>query len=512
MSPRVLPIIHDAPPFRYILPMSPAVFLDRDNTVIHNSGDLGEPGLVRLVQGAAMAIASLCGLGYKIVIVTNQGGVARGKYSEEDVEATHERLRELIMAAATGARIDGFYFCPYHPEGTVEKYKKEHPERKPQPGMLLRAAKELKLDLPQSWMVGDTLRDIEAGKAAGVRTVLVRDPRLEHNPLTYGADDETVKPEFEAETLIEAVRMIASARKPEAAEVLGREQARGRRWDREAVAKVQRPREGGVEVAEAVRVVRGIDETQPRVSQSRTTRGLGRGGVASGDTAEGGVGVGGGEGGGAAGVFRPWDVPEERAGAKLGERVKAVGKRMAGVVDAGKEAWERHQAERTQRLADEAEQEELMEREAGLFGGGASGEEAEGGRTGGGAETDVERRDEVESDLSVVPATPPARMDADDGADAAHGSRAAGPPAAGAGDEETTRLLRQVLRELRHQRLASAEFSTGGLIAAVLQVLAVVCLLGGLWMGGADATVFVRWLGTAVMLQLATIAVLLFPR
>ena len=146
--------------------MNAAVFLDRDNTIIHNDGDLGDPKEVRLIQGAASAIASLRGLGYLIVIVTNQGGVARGKYGVEDVDKVHEKITQLVHDNA-GAKIDRFYFCPYHPLGTVEKYTREHPWRKPQPGMLLQAAKDLHIDMEQSWMIGDALRDIEAGAAAG---------------------------------------------------------------------------------------------------------------------------------------------------------------------------------------------------------------------------------------------------------------------------------------------------------------------------------------------------------
>ena len=152
----------------------PAVFLDRDNTIIHNDGDLGNPDEVRLIQGAGPAIASLCGLGYRVVVITNQGGVARGKYTEDDVHAVHARIEDLVREKANGARIDGFYFCPYHPEGKVSRYKMEHDDRKPKPGMLLRAAADLDLDLSQSWTVGDALRDVEAGAAAGTRTVLLQ--------------------------------------------------------------------------------------------------------------------------------------------------------------------------------------------------------------------------------------------------------------------------------------------------------------------------------------------------
>ena len=116
--------------------MTAAVFLDRDNTLIHNDGDLGDPDAVRLIKGAASAIASLRGLSYKIVVVSNQGGVARGKFTEQDVQAVHERIAQLVKETS-GTVIDRFYYCPYHPEGKTKKYRREHPWRKPQPGMIL---------------------------------------------------------------------------------------------------------------------------------------------------------------------------------------------------------------------------------------------------------------------------------------------------------------------------------------------------------------------------------------
>lgn len=194
--------------------MNRAVFLDRDNTLIPNDGDLGDPAAVKLMQGAAAGVASLRGLGYKIVVVTNQGGVARGRYAEADVQAVHERLSELLRTQANGAVVDAYYFCPYHPQGTVPRYKQEHPWRKPQPGMLLQAARDLKLDLAMCWMVGDAPRDIEAGKAAATRTVLIRKPDAQGEQLTL---DPSQRPDFEAQNLVEAARLIAQHLKPQTA-------------------------------------------------------------------------------------------------------------------------------------------------------------------------------------------------------------------------------------------------------------------------------------------------------
>jgi histidinol-phosphate phosphatase family protein len=151
-----------------------AVFLDRDNTLIPNDGDLGDADRVRLLDGVAPALARLAEAGFRLVVVSNQGGVARGAYGEAEVEAVHRRLAALVDAAA-GRRglIDRFYYCPYHPEGTVAAYAREHPWRKPQPGMLHAAQRDLDLDLGRSWLVGDQPRDIEAGRAAGCSTILV---------------------------------------------------------------------------------------------------------------------------------------------------------------------------------------------------------------------------------------------------------------------------------------------------------------------------------------------------
>lgn len=205
--------------------MHRAIFLDRDNTLIHNDGDLGDPSLVRLIQGVASAIASVRGLGYKVIVVSNQGGVARGKYTEADVDAVNQKLNQLIYSTS-GVSIDRFYYCPYHPNGTVEKYRREHPWRKPQPGMLLQAAKDMDLDLTQSWMIGDQMRDVEAGAACGTRTVLLRaDATVQQPPLKQeGAAAEllagkesgpAVLPDFVARNLIEAVRIVAQQRRPD---------------------------------------------------------------------------------------------------------------------------------------------------------------------------------------------------------------------------------------------------------------------------------------------------------
>jgi len=107
-----------------------------------------------------------------------EAGVAKGLYDEAAVQAVNARMDELLLAGNPGARIIAHAYCPDHPEATVEQYRKDTPRRKPGPGMLLELAEEHNLDLSRSWVVGDAPRDIEAGYAAGCRTILFTDPNL----------------------------------------------------------------------------------------------------------------------------------------------------------------------------------------------------------------------------------------------------------------------------------------------------------------------------------------------
>jgi D-glycero-D-manno-heptose 1,7-bisphosphate phosphatase len=149
-----------------------AVFLDRDGTINEEVGYLDRMEKLQLIPGAAEAIRLINESGMKAVVITNQSGVARGVFDEAFVEKTHACLRDILREE--GALIDAFYFCPHHPtEGRVE-YLKICDCRKPAPGMLLRAAEELRIDPNHSYMVGDTLKDIEAGARAGAQGILVR--------------------------------------------------------------------------------------------------------------------------------------------------------------------------------------------------------------------------------------------------------------------------------------------------------------------------------------------------
>lgn len=151
--------------------MTKAVFLDRDGTIVEDTGYLHEREKVRFFPGVEKAIALLNSRGFKVIVVTNQAGVARGYYTEETVLDLNRHIQESL--AAWGASIDSFYYCPHHIEGVVEKYKIACQCRKPNTGMIEQAVRDFGIDLAASFLIGDQLSDIEAGHRAGCRTVLL---------------------------------------------------------------------------------------------------------------------------------------------------------------------------------------------------------------------------------------------------------------------------------------------------------------------------------------------------
>ncbi|MEI6023122.1 MAG: HAD family hydrolase [Phycisphaerales bacterium] len=158
--------------------LRPAVFLDRDGTLIDNAGDLGDPDQLKILPGVAQALQLLLKHNFMLFVVTNQGGVARGKYNEDAVVQTHARLEHMLRAeVGTPTVITEYYYCPFHPQGTVENYRREHEWRKPAPGMLFAAALAHAIDLEKSWMIGDQERDVIAGAAAQCRTILISSDR-----------------------------------------------------------------------------------------------------------------------------------------------------------------------------------------------------------------------------------------------------------------------------------------------------------------------------------------------
>jgi D-glycero-D-manno-heptose 1,7-bisphosphate phosphatase len=186
--------------------VKPAVFLDRDNTLIISDGYLGDPAGVVLIAGAAEAIARLRKLGFAVVTFSNQSGVARGMFGEEAVIAVNQRMDRLLREQNGSAIIDRHEFCPYHPQAAVEKYRQDSDLRKPKPGMIHRAAAALDLDLSRSWVIGDAARDIEAGAAAGCRTILINDPTLAPSPAALAGS--AVRPDATVSSLAQAVEVI----------------------------------------------------------------------------------------------------------------------------------------------------------------------------------------------------------------------------------------------------------------------------------------------------------------
>jgi len=231
--------------------MDPAIFLDRDGTLVPDDANTGVAARVSLVEGVAPSLRRLRDAGFRLVVATNQGGVARGRFTENDVDAVHSRLSELLDQQ-TGLKrtIESFYYCPFHPKGIVPEYTREHPWRKPRPGMLLQAAQDMELELERSWLIGDSPRDIAAGRAAGVRTILVSRDKAR---IADAAAD------YSAATLAEAVEVVLRHRDETTASIVAARAASprkvaGRRARRERES--ERLRRGLTGLTEEVRALR----------------------------------------------------------------------------------------------------------------------------------------------------------------------------------------------------------------------------------------------------------------
>lgn len=188
--------------------MRSAVFLDRDGVLVEDVDLLTRADQLRVLAGVPASLIALREAGFALVVVSNQPVVARGLVTEAEVEAIHAELGGLIRAAG-GPALDGMYFCPHHPNSTLPEYRVDCDCRKPRPGMLLRAARELSLDLRTSFMVGDRLTDIIAGARAGCRTVLVQTGKHLDKPIeTREPLDITIQPDHTCADLAAAVEWI----------------------------------------------------------------------------------------------------------------------------------------------------------------------------------------------------------------------------------------------------------------------------------------------------------------
>ena len=183
----------------------PAVLLDRDGTINEQMGYVNHLSRFHLLPGAARAIRGLNEAGLAVVVVTNQSGLARGYFPESLLEAVHAEMYRLL--AQEGARLDGLYVCPHHPEAREERFRLDCNCRKPRTGLLERAAAELGLDLGRSYMVGDRWSDLRCGAAVGATTVLVL-TGYGRGDAAYVGPGQSVQPDHVAEDLEAAARWI----------------------------------------------------------------------------------------------------------------------------------------------------------------------------------------------------------------------------------------------------------------------------------------------------------------
>ncbi len=182
--------------------MRPAVFLDKDGTLVRDVPYNVDPERIVLTEGAADGVRKLHAAGFALVVVSNQSGVARGYFVEAELEAVWTKLRDLL-----GVPLE-FHYCPHHPEGHAP-YNVACDYRKPEPGMLLQAAQAHNLDLSQSWMVGDILNDVQAGRRAGCRTVLLDNTENGGGETEWVLNRERL-PHHIVSTLAEAAEVILS--------------------------------------------------------------------------------------------------------------------------------------------------------------------------------------------------------------------------------------------------------------------------------------------------------------
>jgi len=151
--------------------LQPVVFLDKDGTLVEDVPYNADPARLVLARGAAEGLCLLAATGFRFAVVSNQSGVARGFFSESRLTHVEERLRQML--GEIGVSLAGFFYCPHHPEGVVAEYALACDCRKPAPGLIVNAARQLQADLRHCWMIGDILDDVEAGRRAGCRTALI---------------------------------------------------------------------------------------------------------------------------------------------------------------------------------------------------------------------------------------------------------------------------------------------------------------------------------------------------
>lgn len=185
-----------------------AIFLDRDGVINEEVGYLDSLAKLKVIPSAYEAIRLINESGMKAIVVSNQAGVAKGLFTEDFVRKTNDCLQTIL--SQQGAYINNFYYCPHHPTEGTEPYRRICDCRKPAPGMLLRAAQDLNIDLKKSYLVGDRFRDMEAAKKAEVKGILVKTGYGNELLQDDGPDKSTSesKPDFIAADILEAVKWI----------------------------------------------------------------------------------------------------------------------------------------------------------------------------------------------------------------------------------------------------------------------------------------------------------------
>jgi D-glycero-D-manno-heptose 1,7-bisphosphate phosphatase len=181
-----------------------AVFLDKDGTIIPNIPYNVDPDRITIDEKTIEGLRLLKEEGFLLIIISNQAGVAKGYFLEEDLEKVWNKISALLQHYQLA--IDAFYYCPHEPGGVVSGYAISCPCRKPQPGMILNAASQLRIDLSQSWMIGDILNDVEAGNRAGCCTILI-----DNGNETEWRMNECRTPAFIAKNILEAAAHIKMA-------------------------------------------------------------------------------------------------------------------------------------------------------------------------------------------------------------------------------------------------------------------------------------------------------------
>lgn len=191
--------------------MTRAVFIDRDGTISEEVGYINHPSRFRVFSYSAKAIKLLNEAGWLAIVITNQAGVARGYFTEDMIHTVHDRLEEDLKGA--GAQLDAIYYCAHHPSVGEEPYRFDCDCRKPKPGLVLRAASDLRIDLKQSWMIGDRYSDIEMARNAGVKSAFVLSG-YGGGEWEYQRANWKYQPDLIADNLFEAVRKIVAVSPP----------------------------------------------------------------------------------------------------------------------------------------------------------------------------------------------------------------------------------------------------------------------------------------------------------